>query len=149
MSPGSHCCGYFPGTLSCGQVGHTWVLSKVFFQMSYSDLSQIYDTKIIVPVIATKVACPIKEQSKLEQITKFPCIMMKKIILIYIDVMMSAVASQITGISMVCSTVCSGTNQRKHQSSASLAFVRGIYRWPVEMFPFNDVIMLESRRFSP
>ena len=45
----------------------------------------------------------------------------------------------------------SGTDQRKHQSSASLAFVRGIHRrpvnsphkWPVtrKMFPFDDVIM--------
>ena len=37
---------------------------------------------------------------------------------------MSAMASQITGVSIVCSTVCSGANQRKHQSSASLVFVR-------------------------
>ena len=44
-----------------------------------------------------------------------------------------------------------GVNQRKHQSSASLAFVRGIHRWPVnsphkgpvtqKMFAFDDVIM--------
>ena len=64
---------------------------------------------------------------------------------------MSAIASQITGVSMVCSTVCSGANQRKHQSSASLVFVREIHRWPVnsphkgpvtrKMFPFDDVIM--------
>ena len=32
-------------------------------------------------------------------------------------------ASQITGVSIVYSTVCSGADQRKHQSSASLAFV--------------------------
>ena len=51
---------------------------------------------------------------------------------LYSDVIMSAVASQITGVSIVCSTVCSGTGQRKHQSSASLAFVRGIHRWPVD-----------------
>ena len=40
-------------------------------------------------------------------------------------------ASQITGVSIVCSPVCSGVDQRKHQSSASLAFVRGIHqcRW--------------------
>ena len=38
---------------------------------------------------------------------------------------MSAMASQITGISTVLSTVCSGENQRKHQSSASLAFMMG------------------------
>ena len=40
-------------------------------------------------------------------------------------------ASQITAVSSVCSTVCSGADQRKHQSSAPLAFVRGIHRWPV------------------
>ena len=49
----------------------------------------------------------------------------------YIDVIMSAIASQITGVSIVYSTVCSGLDQRKHQSSASLAFVRGFHQWPV------------------
>ena len=49
------------------------------------------------------------------------------------------------------STVYSGAYQRKHQSSASLAFVWGIHRWPVNcphkwpvtrnFFPFDDVIM--------
>ena len=38
--------------------------------------------------------------------------------------------SQITGVSIVCSTICSGAEQRKHQSSALLAFVMGNYRWP-------------------
>ena len=41
----------------------------------------------------------------------------------YTDVIMSAIASQITGVSIVCSTVCSSADQRKHQSSGSLAFV--------------------------
>ena len=60
-------------------------------------------------------------------------------------------ASQITSPTSVCSTIYSGTDQRKHQSSASLAFVRGIHRWLVnsphkgpvtrKMFPFGDVIM--------
>ena len=40
--------------------------------------------------------------------------------------------SQITGVSIICSPVCSGADQRKHQSSASLAFGRGIDRWPVD-----------------
>ena len=67
-------------------------------------------------------------------------------------VIMSAMVSQITGVTIVYSTVCSGADQRKHQSSASLAFVRGIHRWPVnsphkgsvtqKMFPFDDVIMI-------
>ena len=64
---------------------------------------------------------------------------------------MNLMASQITSLTIVYSTVYSGANQRKHQSSASLAFVRGIHRgpvnsphkWPVtrKMFPFDDVIM--------
>ena len=64
---------------------------------------------------------------------------------------MSAIASQITSLTIVYSTVYSGTDQRKHQISASLAFVREIHRWLVnsphkgpvtrKMFPFDDVIM--------
>ena len=49
----------------------------------------------------------------------------------YCDVIMGAVASQITSFTIVHSTVYSDTKQRKHQSSASLAFVRGIHRGPV------------------
>ena len=73
----------------------------------------------------------------------------------YSDVIMSAVVSHITGVSIVYSTVCSVADQRKLQNSASLDFVRGIHRWPVnsphkgpvtwKMFPFDDVIMY----FSP
>ena len=51
----------------------------------------------------------------------------------YIDVIMGAMASQITGDSIVYSIVCWGSDQRKHQSSASLAFVRRIHRWPVDI----------------
>ena len=57
----------------------------------------------------------------------------------------------ITSLTIVYSTVYSGADQRKHQSSASLAFVWGIHQWPVnsphkwpvtrKMFPFDDVIM--------
>ena len=49
----------------------------------------------------------------------------------YGDIKMGAMASQITKPTVVSSTVYSGADQRKHQSSASLAFVRGIHRWPV------------------
>ena len=71
---------------------------------------------------------------------------------------MSALASQIASLTIVCSTVYSGTDQRKHQSSASLAFVLGIHRWPVnsphkwpvtrKMFPFDDVIMRSCHKNS-
>ena len=47
----------------------------------------------------------------------------------YSHVIMNAMASQINGVSIVCSTVYSGADQRKHQSSAPLALVRGIQRW--------------------
>ena len=46
----------------------------------------------------------------------------------YIDVIMTTMGSQITRLTVVYSTVYSGADQRKHQSSASLAFVRGIHR---------------------
>ena len=62
----------------------------------------------------------------------------------YGDVIMGTIASQITSLTNVYSNVYWGTDQRKHQSSASLAFVRGIHKWPVtrKTFPFDDVIML-------
>ena len=44
------------------------------------------------------------------------------------DVVMSAMASQITGVWIVWSTVCSSADQRKYQSYASLAFMRWIHR---------------------
>ena len=69
----------------------------------------------------------------------------------YSNVIMGTMASQITSLTIVYSTVYSGADQRKHQSSASLAFVRGIRRWPVnsshkwpvtrKMLSFDDVIM--------
>ena len=49
----------------------------------------------------------------------------------YDDVIMSAMASQITSLANVYSSVYSGANQRKHRSSASLLFVWGIRRWLV------------------
>ena len=68
----------------------------------------------------------------------------------YNHVIMGVIASQINRLTIVYSTVYSGADQRKHESSASLAFVRGIHRgpvnsphkWPVtrKIFPFDDVI---------
>ena len=45
----------------------------------------------------------------------------------YSDVIMGAMASRITGVSIFYSTLCLGVDPRKHQSSASVAFVRGIH----------------------
>ena len=52
----------------------------------------------------------------------------------YCDVILVPVASQITSFTSVYSTVYSDADQRKHQSSGSLAFVRGIHRGPVNFF---------------
>ena len=68
----------------------------------------------------------------------------------YNNVIMSAMASQITGILIIYSAVCLGADQRKHQSSTSLDFAR-VHRWAVnsphkgpvtrKMFSFDDAIM--------
>ena len=70
----------------------------------------------------------------------------------YDDVILGAMASKITSLTIVYSTVYSGADQSKHQSSASLAFVWGISpgtgEFPAQMasnkeiFPFDDVIMI-------
>ena len=71
---------------------------------------------------------------------------------------MGTFASQITSLAIVYPTVYSGADQRKHQSSASLAFVWEIHRGPVnsphklpvtrKMFPFDDVIMIQENAFE-
>ena len=70
------------------------------------------------------------------------------------DVIMSSMAFQITSLTIVCSIVYSRADQRKHKSSASLAFVWEIHRWPVNsphkgpvtriFFSFDDVIISNS-----
>ena len=91
--------------------------------------------------------CPIVESSELPKTRHMH----------YIDVIMTTMASLITSLTVVYSTVYSDADQRKHQSSASLASVWGIHRstgnspgpvnsphkGPVtrKMFPFDDVIM--------
>ena len=49
----------------------------------------------------------------------------------YSDVIMSMMASQIISLMIVYSNIYSGADLWKHQSSASLAFVGEIHRWPV------------------
>ena len=75
----------------------------------------------------------------------------KMVSLQYSDVIMSAMASQINSVPIICSIVCWGADQRKYQSSTPLAFVRGIHLSPLnyphkgpatrKMFSFDDVII--------
>ena len=79
----------------------------------------------------------------------------------YCDAVMGTVASQITSLTIVYTTVYSDADQSKHQSSASLAFMWGIHRgpvnsphkWPVtrKMLQFDDVIMpiTQGQAFYP
>ena len=86
------------------------------------------------------------------------CLGLNALIIHYSGVIMGAMVSQITSLTILYSTVYSGADQRKYQSSASLASVRGIHRWPVnsphkwpvtrKMFPFVDVIILALRHSS-
>ena len=71
---------------------------------------------------------------------------------------MGSLASQIISLTIFYLTVYSGAYKRKYQSSASLAFERGIHRWPVnslhkwpvtrKMFQFDDFIMLKEDMMS-
>ena len=77
----------------------------------------------------------------------------------YSHVIISTVGFQITGVSIVCPIFCWDADQRKHQSSASPDFVRGIHRWPVDsphkepvtrkMLPFDDVILFNLILSAP
>ena len=76
----------------------------------------------------------------------------------YCDVIMVAMASEIASLTIVYSTIYTWADQRKHQSSVSMAFEWGIHRWPVssphkwpvtrKMFPFDDVIMVFMRHIG-
>ena len=77
----------------------------------------------------------------------------------YSDVIMSTMASQITSVSIVHSTVCSGADQRKYQGSTSLALCEGnspvTGEFPTQrtvtrkFFPFGDAIMKHQHWVAP
>ena len=79
------------------------------------------------------------------------CQQVRSSVIHYSDLIMGTMASQINSLTIIYSTVYSGADQRKHQSSTSLAFVRRIHRWLVnslhkwpvmrKMFPFDDAII--------
>ena len=71
----------------------------------------------------------------------------------YNDVIMSTMASQITSLTKVYLTVYSGADQRKHQSSASLAFVGGwgggLLDLCSSIFPLRIFPMLQKYLLNP
>ena len=90
---------------------------KMHLDMNFTDIFQWGSNSLCVNIGLGKVLAPSMLYSIIEPH--------------YNDVTMSKVASQITSLTIVYSTVYSGPDQTKHQSSASLAFVRGIHRGPV------------------
>ena len=136
-------------TTTYSEIGHTYILST--FSGSSNELERfscITECEESSPNNRCRVTRPIMLNIST---TMFHCDVRYQTHCHYTDVIMSTMASQITSLTIVYSTVYSGTYERKHQSSASLAFVRGIHRWPVnaphkgpvtwKMFPFDDVIM--------
>ena len=116
-------------------VVHTWVshLMQSTFTITYSFsmINLLLDVGKPGLLIKWHVS-----SYKIEHIThwydlKFQCITQCLQVRHYCDVIIGVMMSQITSLTIFYSTVYSGADQRKHQSSASMAFVWGIHRWPV------------------
>ena len=107
--------------------------------------------EIIIPITVSKIA--MFSQIELEMILQsFESTSHELCARHYGDVIMDTIASQIPSLTIVYSIAYSDADQRKHESSASVAVVHGIHRgpmntphkWPVmrKIFPFDDVIMV-------
>ena len=94
---------------------------------SKSTINDDIQTQITHRCLRTKIGGVGRTGNQSEQFSFSPWLLLGH----YNDVIMNAMASQITGATSVYSIVCAGADQRKYQSSASLDFVRGIHRWPV------------------
>ena len=117
-------------------------------RLSKSQLGEKHFSQISV-IYKTFVKCaldPLVEKQQMENVwCSFCCIPH------YNDVIMGAMACEITSLTIVYSTVYFRRRSKKHQNSASLAIVRGIHRWPVnsphkgpvtrKIFLFDDIIM--------
>ena len=102
-------------------IGCSFDFNKVTYCLKHNHamLGSLFPAKsLIFTSISVLVACVARSSARM--------------VLHCSDVTMNAIASQVTGVWIVCSVVCSGARQRKHQSSALLAFVRGIHRSRVD-----------------
>ena len=108
----------------------TWLVRRLWSISLYKSYESTTAYKITTAKHRTTKPCThfIKHNSK-EPCTVFSFDIR---LLRYSDVIMGTMVSQITSPTDVYATVCSGVEQRKHQSSASLVFVRGIHRWPLD-----------------
>ena len=94
-----------------------------------------------------------RKERKINMDAKWSEICLCQSICHYGDVVMGTVASQFASLTIVYSTVYSGADQRKHQSSASLAFVRGIHRgtseFPAQMASNAEDVFIWWRHHAP
>ena len=133
--------------VSCG---HLWMLYSRYHIKPFGELRVHFVLTSLRSTLAMNLLCLSEARARQSK-----C-MRGGLVSHYSGVVMGAIASQITSLTIVYSTIYSDADQRKHQSSASLAFVRGIHRgpvnsphkWPVtrKMFPFDDVIMIWKKR---
>ena len=96
--------------------------TKAMGKVDTSDLMMIITRAIDISFQSSYLNGPVKHMQP--HIFCHPC----SHIIHYNDVTMGAITSQITSRAIVYSIVYSSWDQRKHQSSKSMAFVRGIHR---------------------
>ena len=104
-------------------------VSKAYFRLLSQELALLIKTIYLLDYLFHSFAQQICFRSSAAML-KF-CRINGSLLSHYNDVWMNAMASQTTSIKNAYSNVYSGANKRKHQSSASLAFVRRIHRWPL------------------
>ena len=115
--------GYINNTNSTKVLAHNG-LSPYIFQKTYSKLYMDGCLLFIKSIPCSLWFC-MQYHVILDFVISRP---VRNFIFHYDDVIMTAMASQITSLMIVYSTVYSGAYQRKHRSSASLAFAWGIHR---------------------
>ena len=119
------------------------------FRFKTLGITMFKNTKISIINLGTTLLCLNSSMPLLPFITKYAYLQDDKSITM--TTWWARWRLKLTSLTIVYSTVYSGADQWKHQSSASLAFVRGIRRWPVnfphkwpvtrKVFLFDDVIM--------
>ena len=104
---------------------HPGIISKMLFSLCVCLYNNTHGaTYILFYLFSTTAYCALCDTY---------CLRLKLALDHYEDVIMSTMASQITSLKIVYSTVYSGADQRKHQSSASLALVRVPGEFPAQM----------------
>ena len=144
-------CRYLPGSNVFMSGYIYWYMIDMFTKLMHIIVLSVTDilaSTLTRPLVLTKVFICFLQVSMV--INNFKISLPEH----YNDIMMSMMASQITSLKVIYSTVYSGVDQRKHHSSASLAFVRGIHqgqvnspdKWPEmwQMFPLYNVIMKDD-----